>query len=757
MKRFVGLMVKARWLLPVLYLLCAALGLYLASGLTCTDAAATAGGAASHAAAVFEAEFGIPLPETDAPAAAQPFRLPRSALLTLTLAALLCSALAGRSWADPAVLLPGLAVSACISAGAMALLPVPKTAGALCAALVLQAALLSGWSAALLRRFVQACALQGRRPAMEQTLTPLLGAALPGLLPAAALCAALVWLPFTAAQALGWALLAGMVSAGLCAVLLLPALAMLLEPALRALRHRPLIPEGRTLARCAARRRILLPLLALALCAAALWQALRLPVQAEAADGLLLAVLVPPDQAQAASDAAQTLSAGALTPAGPLAPLPAAPEPEVCTAHEFAVRCGVEQETAMLLWSELDAEADTALPLDDVLSYAVSSEFYVRCGAAKAEALSDAWKGTRRFTDLYTVPQAAAAFRMTQTQAEALFSAAGSGRQKLSGRRIVTWQYEQQRLLSSCDDYHAMLTAYDRLSRSDIVALDPLFDAKTVQAMFDYYDVDPDTGALYRYNVLRYAVRNALAEQRGAARQAAAEAALQALRQQQAAERDALPDWPVGPHRACLSYRITGRASEIVSALSGALKDAGCQALLGGPAAEAAETQQALSDTLPRAAVLLPAGLAVLGLLLLRRILPALALAVCATGVLCAPAAASVLCGAPGLTALTTAALLLCTASAACFAAARCRQRFRHACTVRETARRTLEALTAPVLAGCVTLAAGAPALSAVCRGAVLPLCAGAGSIVAFTLLLLPGSLSAGDRDRQPVAQDALL
>ena len=214
-------------------------------------------------------------------------------------------------------------------------------------------------------------------------------------------------------------------------------------------------------------------------------------------------MLVPPDQAQAASDAAQTLSAGALRQAGPLAPLPAAPEPEVCTAHEFAVRCGVEQETAMLLWSELDAEADTALPLDDVLSYAVSSEFYVRCGAAKAEALSDAWKGTRRFTDLYTVPQAAAAFRMTQTQAEALFSAAGSGRQKLSGRRIVTWQYEQQRLLSSCDDYHAMLTAYDRLSRSDIAALDPLFDAKTVQAMFDYYVVDADIGGLYRYTVLR--------------------------------------------------------------------------------------------------------------------------------------------------------------------------------------------------------------------------------------------------------------
>lgn len=755
MKRLIFFTGKARVFLVILFLLAAALGLYCAAGLTCTDAAGLRGSQAAQAAAVFESEFGIPLPGAGVSAEAHPFAPPRGALAVLGLTALLCAALAGRSWGDPLVLLPGLAVSVCLSGGALARLPGPNTDGALCAALVLQAALLSGWSAALLRRFVQASTLQDRYAAMAQVLPPLLAAALPALLPVLALGVGLCLTPFSAALALGRALLAATISGGLCAALLLPALALLLEPVLRITRHAPLPVEGRAPAHWAVRLRIPLALLSLVLCAGTLWQALRLPTPTPDADGQL-AVLLPADEAQRAVDALSPLLGSVLTPAKPLAPLPAAPEPETCTAGEFAARYAVEPETAARLWSELDKTPDETLTLDAALARAVDSGFYTRLADEQAKALSDAWQDTRRYTDLYTVPQAAAAFHMTQSEAAALFSAAGGGRQRLSGRRIVTWQYEQQRLLSSCDDYHAMLTAYDRLGSGDIAALDPLFDSETVQALFDYYNVDAATGALYRYNVLRYAVHARLAEQRGEARQAAASDALQALRQQEAAAAAAVPDWPVGPQYACLSYRVSGRAADTVSALSAALTDAGCHPLPGGPAAEAAERQQALAALLPRAAVLLPAGLLVLGLLVLRRVLPALALTVCTAGALCPPTVL-ILHAVPGRTALPVSALLLCAASFGCFAAARRRLTLRRSCTVRETARRTLEALAVPTPAGCIVLAAGAPMLSAACPDAALPLCAGALCLAAAVLLLLPGTLSAVDRAKQPAAPDALL
>jgi predicted RND superfamily exporter protein len=187
------------------------------------------------------------------------------------------------------------------------------------------------------------------------------------------------------------------------------------------------------------------------------------------------------------------------------------------TADEMADKYGFDTDIANKLWESMGKAPDTALVMDDVLTFAHKSQFFMQYAEEKQKELQAQYEAALTLTESYTASNASQRFGLSRAEVYGIMYAIGlegfDESAVMTKAELIKYLYETTGNLLLADYYNSVIEAETILDAGQIKS-DPLlgllFNEKLIASLYDYYDADPVSDSLTKYQILEFVSKNQL-------------------------------------------------------------------------------------------------------------------------------------------------------------------------------------------------------------------------------------------------------
>lgn len=185
------------------------------------------------------------------------------------------------------------------------------------------------------------------------------------------------------------------------------------------------------------------------------------------------------------------------------------------TAAEMAEKYDLGTDVAEALWRDMGAAPADSLVLDDVLTHAHDSRFFIGYAEKQERDLWQDYGDIQKLEALYTPATAAAQFQMTPQQAYGVFyNLRGNNLPAdltMKNHELIETLYAQSESAALAPYHAAVQQAFSPVTAADIKAdklLGAIMNDKLTAALFTANGADPATGTVTNYQLLAFVSEN---------------------------------------------------------------------------------------------------------------------------------------------------------------------------------------------------------------------------------------------------------